>query len=54
MDKKEAQRKWKAAERARKKALGLKRGDVWAHPDDWPEIRKIEKDLWKMRNLFYI
>jgi hypothetical protein len=20
-----------------------KRSDVWAHPDDWPEIRELEK-----------
>jgi hypothetical protein len=39
----------KQAERDRKKAQGLKRGDVWVHPDDWPRLRELEKKLQKKR-----
>ena len=39
----------KAAERDRKKELGFVRRDVWAHPDDWPAIRDLEKKLYKKR-----
>ena len=32
--------------KARKSAGGLfKRGDVWAHPDDWPVLRELEQKL---------
>jgi len=39
----------KALERERKKALGYIRRDVWAHPDDWPTLRVLEKKLQKKR-----
>lgn len=39
----------KRAERERKKKLGLVRRDVWAHEDDWPQIRDFEKKLQKKR-----
>lgn len=35
----------KAEEAERKKALGLVRRGVWAHPDDWPEIKKLVEEL---------
>lgn len=47
MAKSAAERKRK--ERERKAELGLVRRDVWAHPDDWPEIRELEKRLQKDR-----
>lgn len=31
--------------RDKRKALGLLRRDVWAHPDDWPKIRELEAEL---------
>lgn len=30
----------KAAERERKRSLGLVPGEVWAHPQDWPDVRR--------------
>lgn len=35
----------KAEESERKKSLGLVRRGVWAHPDDWPEIKKLVDEL---------
>ncbi|WP_020405843.1 hypothetical protein [Hahella ganghwensis] len=35
----------KKNERIRMKDLGFTRRDVWAHPDDWPDIRALEKKL---------
>jgi Fic family protein len=35
----------KQRERDRKAELGLVRRDVWAHPDDWPQIRELEQAL---------
>jgi hypothetical protein len=35
--------------RTRKKEMGLVRRDVFAHPDDWPEIRNLEKKLQNKR-----
>lgn len=32
--------------KARKSAGGMfKRGDVWAHPEDWPVLRELEQQL---------
>ena len=42
-----AERKRKEIER--KKAMGLVRRDVWARPDDWPKIRKLEAELKQCR-----
>jgi hypothetical protein len=39
----------KAAEADRKKAIGLVRRGVWAHPDDWGEITKLVEELTKKR-----
>lgn len=39
----------KRSERERMKDLGFKRRDVWAHPDDWEQIRKLEKKLQEKR-----
>jgi len=39
----------KRKERERKAELGLVRRDVWAHPDDWPKIRELEKKFQKNR-----
>lgn len=35
------------AEFRKKKSAGgaFKRGDVWAHPDDWGKIRALEEEL---------
>lgn len=30
----------KAAERAKKRSAGLRAYEIWAHPQDWPRIRK--------------
>ena len=38
-----------AKSRAARKRLGLVRRDVWAHPDDWPEIRALVKRLQEAR-----
>ena len=35
--------------REKRKKAGFVRQDVFAHPDDWPEIRKLEKKLQKAR-----
>jgi hypothetical protein len=35
----------KQAERDAKRAAGLVRKDVWAHPEDWPAIRALEAKL---------
>ena len=35
----------KQAERERKRALGLVRRDVYAHPDDWPKLKALEQKL---------
>lgn len=32
--------------RAEREALGLKRLELYAHPDDWPAIKALAKD-WK-------
>lgn len=31
----------KAAERERKAAQGLKRYEVWLHPEDWREVKAV-------------
>lgn len=31
----------KQEERERRKALGLKRYELWMHPNDWPKLRKL-------------
>lgn len=40
----------KRAERERKRKAGLRPGEVWAHPDDWPRIREYAKKLIEDRN----
>lgn len=35
----------KRSERERMTEAGFKRRDLWAHPDDWPDIRELEKKL---------
>jgi hypothetical protein len=38
----------KATERERKRTLGLVPGEVWAHPADWPNVRRyVERKLRK-------
>lgn len=39
----------KRKEVERKKAMGLVNRGVWAHPDDWPKIRKLEAELKQCR-----
>lgn len=39
----------KAQERARKRSEGLKPHEVWAHPKDWPLIKKLVERLAKRR-----
>ncbi len=39
----------KAAETARRKAEGMVRQSVWAHPTDWPAIRALETKLRKRK-----
>jgi hypothetical protein len=34
--------------RQRKRDAGLTPGEVWAAPQDWPTIRKLEKELKKL------
>lgn len=48
-DKRKAAAERKRLERQRKKDAGLIRRDVWAHPDDWPVLRKLEEDLQNKR-----
>ena len=38
-----------AALRADRDALGLKRLELYAHPDDWPEIKALAEKLQKRR-----
>ena len=38
-----------AALRAARDALGLKRLELYAHPDDWPAIKALAKRLQKRR-----
>jgi len=40
----------KAEERARKRAEGLKAFEVWAHPKDWPLIKRLVERLAKRRS----
>ncbi len=40
--------------RAKRKEAGLVRSDVWAHPDDWAEIRALEKRLAEQRKGGYV
>jgi hypothetical protein len=35
--------------RARREALGLKRRDVYTHPDDWPTIKALAEKLQRRR-----
>ncbi len=35
--------------RAKRKEAGLIRRDVWAHPDDWDQIRALESRLQSQR-----
>lgn len=35
--------------REAREALGLKRRDVYAHPDDWPTIKALAKKLQRKR-----
>jgi len=37
--------------RERMKDAGCSRRDVWAHPDDWEIIRRLEKKLLKKRGI---
>lgn len=39
----------KAAERARRRSEGLKPFEVWAHPKDWPLIKRLVERLAKRR-----
>lgn len=39
----------KAAERARKRSDGLRPFEVWAHPKDWPLIKRLVDRLNKRR-----
>lgn len=39
----------KAAERTRKRSEGLKPFEVWAHPTDWPLIKRLVERLAKRR-----
>lgn len=40
----------KAAERARRRKEGLRPFEVWAHPGDWPLIKRLVERLAKRRN----
>jgi hypothetical protein len=45
-------KKWgeyKAAERAKRTEVGLKRLELWAHPLDWPAIKRYVGRLMKRR-----
>ena len=35
--------------RASRNALGLKRLELYAHPDDWPAIKELEEKLQRKR-----
>ncbi len=35
--------------REKRKALGMVRIDIWAHPDDVAEVRQLAKDFWVAR-----
>jgi len=39
----------KAAQRARQRKAGLRKLEVWAHPDDHPAIRLLVEKLAKWR-----
>jgi len=39
----------KAAERARKRAEGLKAFEIWLHPKDWPAVKRLLERLAKRR-----
>lgn len=39
------------AMRKKRLAAGLKRGDVWARPDDWPLLRELEQKLRSAREI---
>ena len=45
MTRQETYRKSKAKARAEARAKGFVRRDVLAHPDDWPQIQKLAKEL---------
>jgi len=38
-----------AAMRAAREALGLKRLELYAHPDDWPAIKALSEKLQRKR-----
>ena len=38
-----------AAMRAARDALGLKRLELYAHPDDWPQIKALAEKLQRRR-----
>lgn len=40
----------KAEERARRRAEGLRPFEVWAHPKDWPAIKRLVERLAKRRD----
>lgn len=39
----------KAAERVRRRSEGLRPFEVWAHPKDWPIIKRLVERLTKRR-----
>jgi hypothetical protein len=39
----------KAAERTRKRREGLRAFELWAHPLDWPAIKRLAEKLAKRR-----
>ena len=45
----EQQRQYVAAQRERQRRAGLKRRELLAHDEDWPQIRRLAERLRKRR-----